>query len=423
MFLKKNGYNGPYSMIINVLVESFLKWKEQGENTGYYTLYCDFATIRDAEALYFYKNQQKLEDALELPTGLIIYGAPAQKRYVEDAYYKINIDGSDIEQTGHTSFDSYLITLTHHSKDSNSIVRIRDNDIEKLLDKAESSITRTELENYLHGTSGSNETENEFVQVNNVGQGNWNEYHVGERIPLVYDLGTDKSASCSEVRTLIEKHIPQYESSGGTVAVISHWDLDHYKCLLHMKPNEIRQFACFVVIETLPTATAKKAYDLIKSVPKVEVFAIPSFGKSTCKIPIQLPPVYQGLKLSIYSGVGSNRNSKGLIAVVKNSEYAAILSGDCLWSQFSHIMRSETTTYSNRICHLVVPHHGSGKDDTYNSFVLPSMWHYGEFAISVGKNMFGHPSRGVMSYLKALFAVKKIPRTDKTKQDIRLPMK
>lgn len=409
-------------MTINVLLESFLKVKEQGENAGYYTLYCDFATIGDAEELYFYKNQQKLEDIQKLPTGLIIYGAPAQKRYVEDAYYEIDIDGADIEQTGHTSFDSYRITLTH-PKGSNSILRIPDKDIERHLDKAVSSIKPTGIGHYLHGIEDLDELESEFVQVNNVGQGNWNEYHVCERIPLVYDLGADKAASCSKVRTLIEKHIPQYESPDGTIVIISHWDLDHYKCLLHMKPNEIRQFACFVVIETLPTATAKKAYDLIKSIPEVGVLAIPSLRKSTCKIPIQLPPVYQGLRLSIYSGVGSNRNSKGLIAVIKNSEYAAILSGDCLWSQLSHVMRNETVTYSTRICHLVVPHHGSGKDDTFNGFVLPGMWHYGEFAISVGKNNFGHPSRCVMSYLKELFNIKSGFRTDKQKRDIILSMK
>jgi|GEM_PF-7038037 len=417
-------------MKITVLLEYVNKHSKGGNGT--YTIFCDFARTDDAIQLYNLKNATPYNSKMELPTGLHIIGlngeAISKMRFFEDWYYEIDVaDGERVTlKSGNTTFDSYEIDFTGASLDviMASFTRKQYEDVEPDLEKAESSMTEEELTSYFDKIAELCEGEKEFVRVKNIGQGNWNEYHVGSNnIPLVYDLGTWMNASNTAARSLVLKHLPQYKSSSiKPIVIISHWDLDHYRCLLQMTPTEIKYFEAFIVVKTLPTATACKAYYLIKQATWVKVLSIPTCGKSTSKMPIMNNPI-QHPKVSIYPCIGSNRNSRGLIAVIKNETTAVLLSGDCLWSQLNHILREETNSPKKIACHLVVPHHGGCGDELYSGFVIPSSWTYGKVAISVGKgNLYNHPRRSVTGYLKVLFNTKTIDRTDILNKDIDLIM-
>ena len=416
-------------MKITVLLEHIYAPKEQ--DNGMYSFDCDFATIEDARNLYFRVTQSQIgqNQIQSLPTGVHITGVKGKRRFVEDAYYEIDIDTPGVTVNRNpdltTVYNSYKIDFAGVSLETtkNAITSVSYTVVESKLEKAASTMETKELEHFLDSIAEAGKDEDEYVRVKNIGQGNWNEYHIGNRIPLVFDLGTWMNASNSKTRSLVVEHCPQYVSSAiKPIVIISHWDLDHYRCLLEMTPEEIGYFGVFVVVETLPTATAEKAYDLIKKAPKVKVVAIPTFGKSTSKRPVMIKDCIQSSKVSIYPGVGSNRNSKGLIVVVKNKKTAVLLSGDCPWYQLNHVMRNEAGTVKNVECHLVVPHHGA-KDDSYTGFVIPCCWKYGKAAVSVGQgNHYSHPGTSVLDYLKELLNTKDIDRTDKQKGDIDLKM-
>ncbi len=415
-------------MRITVLLEYFEKQKGQN-NSETYTLFCDFATIDDARNLYFRVTQSQIGQNQVLPTGLHITGVKGKRRFVEDVYYEFDVDTPGVIVNRNpdltTVYNSYLIDFAGVSLEAtkNAIVRVPNKDIEPKLGKAASTMDISSLEILLGAITEPGNGEEEFVRVMNIGQGNWNEYHIGNRIPLVFDLGTSIKASDLDVRIFVNKISPQYASlATKPIVVISHWDLDHYRCLLGMTPKEIEYFGVFIVVEALPTATAHKAYDLIMKAPKVKVVAIPTYGKSKSKIPVMFKDSIKSPKISIYPGIGSNRNSTGFIVVVKNKKTAVLLSGDCLWSQLNHVMRNEAKCVKNMKCHLVVPHHGGAKDDLYYGFVIPCCWKYGKAVVSVGRNNYHHPRRSVLAYLKALFGKKAIDRTDKQKRDIDLMM-
>ena len=386
-----------------------------------YTLSGDFATLNEARIFYRYTNQPPLKDNEELPTGLKIVGIKPGLRLYEDSYYKLDIGRAQIQRTGNTSFESYIIDFSNVRFEQGETIIENNNDILSSLDKAQTSMLEGKLATLLDSIPDSIEGESEFVRVNNVGQGNWNEYHIGNRIPLVYDLGTNMNASNADIRALIDKIFPNYKASPKKpLLVISHWDLDHYKCLLELQMTELILFECFVVKEILPTATAKKAYDRIKSIPRVKILAISSPTSHTSSEIVQL--IEKENKVSLYHGIGNNRNTTGIIVNVSNKNALTILSGDCAWYQINHLLREEAITKKKRCCNIVVPHHGSGKDISFKGFVVPYTWTYSSAAISVGKkNIYKHPYSSVVNYIKGLFD-RNVYRTDDKNGPIDLKM-
>lgn len=382
--------------------------KKSGER---YTLSGDFATLKGAEEFYQFVNHVPIENHQEVPTGLRIDGIKPGLRLFEETYYKLDVDKAQIHQTGNTSFESYIIDFSNVKFEQGETIIENNNDIMSSLDKVQTSMHKGELATILDTIPEPKEGESEFVRVNDVGQGNWNEYHIGAQVPLVYDFGTNMNASNEEIRALIDKIIPNYASSPKKpILVISHWDLDHYKCLLGLTVAELGLFECFVVKEELPTATAQKAYNRILTIPGVKVQAVSSINGLNSSEMVRIKE--KGNKVSLYQGIGNNRNTTGIIVTVNNKNTLTILSGDCAWYQINHMLREEALLKKNRCCNLVVPHHGSGKDLSFKSFVAPCPWTYGSTAISVGKkNKFKHPSASVVDYIKGLFG-SKASRTD-----------
>jgi hypothetical protein len=383
--------------------------EHQKKDGDRYTLYGDFATLRGAEV--FNQVVPKLSDHnnQELPTGFRIDGIKPGRRLFEDKYYELDVDGALVTRTGNTSFESYIIDYSSYRFEQGK--RVIESAEKVDLDKAVSRIPPGWLRSAFCAIPDPDEGDMEFVRVNKVGQGNWNDYHIGKQIPLVFDLGTNMNAPGESIRNLVDEILPDYKQSNQKpILIISHWDLDHYKCLLYLKPDEIDVFDCFVLMETLPTATAKKAYDLIAKNPLARIQAITN--SSSGKLDSDMVDLYYaGKKVSLYQGLGDNLNNSGLIAVVNNNNTIVTLSGDCAWYQLNHLNSKESSIKINRCYHLVVPHHGSGKDGSHKGFVLPNSWSCGESVISVGKNRYGHPAPSVVNYLKGLFG-KSIRRTD-----------
>ena len=398
----------------------FLEYQKKNGNR--YTLHGDFATIKGAEEFFRHATGGELREGQEIPTGLRIDGIIPGIRLFEDNYYTLDVDCAIITRTENTSFESYIIDYSNVSFEQYKKVIERDTKAQNNLDKAKSRMPKGKVASVFHSFDDLCDDEKEFVLVNDVGQGNWNEYHCGNNIPLVFDIGADRYASNKSARSLIGQILPQYQSlEKKPVVIISHWDLDHYRCLLSMSDLEINLFDCFIVMETLPTATAKKAYDLIEKNLGVNILAVTERLPTKKAASLMIHPLHKAKKLSIYQGVGNNTNNTGFIVAVSNNHTIVLLSGDCSWSQLNHLTRAEGQHKKKRLCHLVVPHHGSGKDCCYKGFVLPSSWLYGKAAVSVGINMYGHPNPGVLKYLNSLFG-SHASRTDKTKTAIRLKM-
>ena len=377
--------------------------EHQIKNGNRYTLYGDFATLNEARGF----AQQNVDDQ-EVPTGIRVSGIKPGKRLFEESYYILDTEGAQIIRTEDTPFESYLIDYSNCQFDQGKVVIEAAKSFTPI--KASGNMPAEELKAVLDSFPSNSENKNEYIKVNDVGQGNWNEYHIGDMIPLVFDLGTN--ASKNAIKALTNSILPKYESlKKKPLLVISHWDKDHYNCLLNLTPGELDLFACFVIMETVPTATAEKAYKRIMNNPAAKVFAVPNISAPATGHNV-MKPFYSATKVSLYQGIGKKSNESGLIVCVSNEKFLSVLSGDCAWFQINHMLRLEAINKMNRCCNLVIPHHGSGKDLSFKGFVIPYSWSYGSSAISVGNNQYHHPNPGVESYIKDLFAGR-LKRTDK----------
>ena len=378
-----------------------------------YTLYGDFATLNEARGF----AQQNVDDQ-EVPTGIRISGIKPGKRLFEESYYILDTDGAQIIRTEDTPFESFLIDYSNCQFEKGKVVIEAAKSFTPI--KASGNMPAEELKAVLDSFPTNSETKNEYIKVNDVGQGNWNEYHMGEQIPLVYDLGTNMNASKDAIKALTDGILPSYKSLKKPILVISHWDKDHYNCLLNLTPGELDLFACFVIMETIPTATAEKAYKRIMNNPAAKVFAVPNISAPATGHNV-MKPLYSATKVSLYQGIGKKSNESGLIVCVSNEKFLSVLSGDCAWFQINHMLRLEASNKMNRCCNLVIPHHGSGKDLSFKGFVIPYSWSYSSSAISVGNNTYKHPNPSVENYIDSLFGGH-LSRTDYIKGPVYLKM-
>ncbi|MEO6621932.1 MAG: hypothetical protein ABIN80_24925 [Dyadobacter sp.] len=126
------------------------------------------------------------------------------------------------------------------------------------------------------------------VQVRNVKQGSWNEVCSEDRPVLIFDLGTCTNASKSEIAQLIESRTDIYESSK-PVLILSHWDKDHYHCLLGMNESQLAtHFRYFVCRDALPNLTSQNLFNKIaNALGSTKVFSIPAFHKKRLRKALQ----------------------------------------------------------------------------------------------------------------------------------------
>lgn len=252
----------------------------------------------------------------------------------------------------------------------------------------------------------------EELVVHDVNQGNWNSLiNQSQNVVIAYDLGTTLNASDSDVQLIKNTIIPKYSyDKSKPILIISHWDKDHYHCLLKMTCNEISNtFRAVICPNILPSATAKREFSRLSSIMGQDFYPIDNlkclpkgFNKKLHHIH---PLIHWSNNYHLCVGTATSDINKAGIQLVLLDHTNAILTGDCSGQQVIDIVREP----NYRICfmrqgtHIVVPHHGSGKD-----IKEAKGWSLGiirpeEALISVNEKMnnYGHPDPDLISLLVA----------------------
>lgn len=259
-------------------------------------------------------------------------------------------------------------------------------------------------------------TKNVTVKVRDVKQGSWNEVCSKDGVLVVFDAGTCTNASKSDIKQLIDSRAETYELSK-PILILSHWDKDHYHCLLGMSKSQLATyFRSFVCRDALPNITSQNLFNKITSaLGNAKVFSIPAFQKSKRRniSPKFISITDRAAQVVLYNAEQSkNRNISGLAISVKTANNAMILSGDALYEQLSRDILVELNFQHTH--HLLVPHHG-GEAGVFK-YAKPIKISFANAIVSVGKNPHGHPSeKNIESLRTAGFHVR---QTNIEKEDI-----
>ena len=252
------------------------------------------------------------------------------------------------------------------------------------------------------------------VNVRNVGQGNWNEIIKNDTFLLVYDCGTDVYAEPSEIRTLIDQRNANYRNDK-PVFILSHWDKDHYHCLLGMTDEELTYFSKYIFRDDVPNLTSRKLYSRIASVISLaNIYAIGADDRVPKVRVTSLRPLNNtSNQIVLYnSQYHKNRNISGLVVSLKTANSSVVFSGDCQYLQVSQYVLPHLNYKHDHF--LIVPHHG-GKAGKY-IYDNPRNMKLKKAIISVGKNTYKHPDKVYLSCLNDTFD--SIETTLKTQSDI-----
>ena len=251
------------------------------------------------------------------------------------------------------------------------------------------------------------------VIVRNVGQGNWNEIMNDESYVIVYDCGTSMNATKADVRALIASRSKNYINNKPSL-FLSHWDKDHYHCLLGMTDTELSSFSNFIFRDNVPNLTSRKLYSRIRHlISSNNIYSI-SADTRTSKGGITLLRPLNSTKnqLVIYnSQYHKDRNISGILLSLKSANSSVVFSGDSHYSQVSQCILPHLNYKHNH--NLIVPHHG-GKGGTYE-YINPGKIIFDQAIISVGRNRYGHPQP---YYVKALKSDFKLTKTSLVKSDV-----
>lgn len=236
------------------------------------------------------------------------------------------------------------------------------------------------------------------VTVRDVGQGNWNEVSSQGQFKLVFDAGTSTNSTKLEVQHLVGSRNPLYESNKPHL-VISHWDKDHYHCLLAMGKDTIKKnFKSFVCRDILPNLTSRILFNrILEALGSQNVFPIAAFNQdSKAKTRLKNITKPSGQIVIYNSYQHKNRNISGLVTSIKTTTGSMILSGDARYEQLSRDILAHLNYPHTH--HLLVPHHGGNAGPF--KYSKPSFVSFGNAIISVGKNKYGHPFETNINSLK-----------------------
>lgn len=253
------------------------------------------------------------------------------------------------------------------------------------------------------------------VNARNVGQGNWNEVLFDDNIKISFDCGAPLHASKSEVRTILGNRLTIYPGTK-PLLILSHWDKDHYHCLVGMTDEELKNsFSAVICLDRIPNLTSRILFGrLQQTLGYANTYTLSAYpredGDRQCNI-FPITPIDS--QVVIYNAQHhKNRNLSGLSLVIRTASGSCILPGDLHYQQVSRGLLPHLNYVHTH--HLIVPHHG-GKAGSY-CYNLPKKMRVGHAIISVGTNSYGHPYG---RYLQALrndgFYVQ---QTNATGQDI-----
>lgn len=237
------------------------------------------------------------------------------------------------------------------------------------------------------------------VCVRDVGQANWNELRVGDRICYVYDLGAELWANRAQVATIFNARKNDLERDK-PVLVLSHWDLDHYLCLRYIDHNTIKNcFSKFICTGVMRSVTSRRVFiDMFNSLGYGNVFCVQPTSR-TNGVSMHLWKT-QG-DISIYVGEKNrNINYSGLCMFVRGQQMSVNFTGDVRLLQANNVYDQEIVKGNLPQGHiLIAPHHGGNVLQRYRQYSYMTS----EVNVSVGcHNLYGHPHPQMLSYLHSI---------------------
>ncbi|MBQ0088685.1 MAG: hypothetical protein KBT27_05085 [Prevotellaceae bacterium] len=361
---------------------------------GRLSAFVDFRTEKDVALFKAYSNSYA--EFNNERSVIFLDSFSSSKRLFHDCYYKLNLgllnqyQFSDEQELGLIGRLYFLHDMPYPNDDDSELLQshVQLDPSEMLAEGGNAIINLPQFSN-----------EDLSVTVRNVDQANWNELLKGEKVIFSYDLGARKYATAAEVRKLFDFRRKKYENDK-PILVLSHWDIDHYHCLVWMSEEEISKcFSKFICVNKIVSVASKRTYDKV----------LRALGSSN--VCCLIPPMHtDGIKMhlwkifgciSFYQGeISRNRNYCGLSMFVRGAARSVNLTGDLKLKQANDSYDEEKKigiyTYEHI---LIAPHHGGYNSPKYRIYSNPTT----EIFISVGyKNKYGHPESTMYKYLDNL---------------------
>lgn len=377
----------------------------------YDVLYLDFRTIGDYN-LYI----KELELKQTAGTYIEIDGYSSPKRLVRGAYYALNLDMLKVVPVEENE-NSLILARTYNFSNYSG-----QNDKSFHLLQTHEPLDPYELNapthNNLEAFDEVKDSADLEFRVNDVSQANWNEVRQGSVVKIVYDIGAPITASKKVVRQYIIQFAVQYANDQPCL-VLSHWDKDHYHCLLEMTDAEIKCFSKFVCVDKMKSAMSQLLFQrLLNLLGPSNVFCRMPWSRTLgSDYPLVHKEFSNGV-LSFYTGESSrNTNYTGILLFVKGGDGNVIFTGDCLPCQANEVLQDRFNVKDlNTEHYLVVPHHGGDfkSKAVYKTYQIPQGVSAVEAIISVDElnNSYGHPDSNMLKWLNSV-ANWSIVRTDK----------
>lgn len=368
------------------------------QDVGVYNAYVDFRQTKDLKL--FIQSNEHNQNFGEINTYLELCKVKTNKRLRSGCYYKLNLS-----LINNISFiqnqESLFIGRTYNCEK----MPTPSTETEELLQSHE-PLDQKELIHIIHNTPEPNDLMIQglsnvdlTLNVRDVNQANWNEILKGDIIKLVYDIGAKNDAKKDEVRAIFEfrREILKRDKP---ILIISHWDMDHIHCLRYADQQTIKDcFSKFICIDVMRSVTSHNVYNKVRTaLGDKNVFCIqPAYRTNG----ITMHLWKRVGNVSIYRGEKStNINYCGLCIFVKGIQKSVNFTGDVRLIQAKNIYDQELQQNLITKKHvLIAPHHGGENITKHRVYSNPTT----EVVISVGaKNIYGHPSRNMLSYLLSL---------------------
>ena len=364
-------------------------------NNNYADLYFDFRTSGDVS-----RFQARTNIPLENATIIHVVSYIATKRLRPGCYYAIDVDifreAAISWERQESMLIAYTVTIDNNNRPPHDEIFLS----HVTLDTEELRIKNSAPIGTLPYIPMNG---NLKVVVFDVGQANYNEVCIGNKVVIVYDAGAPYDWDRTTVEQFFSKRKTNYKQQDKPLLVISHWDYDHIHCLKGLDANELRNTFCGVVFPDRPMShTAKKLAEEMQKAFHNRVWNIKTkklFGVQKYEVELlKSQDLY-----SLYVGRSNSRNINynGLILSINSGHTQTVLTGDCCITQLfeaikTEISRNQDITTNN----IVVPHHGGISIGPKGIFSCIPNRSYSTAAYSYGlSNVYGHPAASTKQLL------------------------
>lgn len=374
------------------------------------TMYLDFRTRGDYDVFIQQTGEERTKGSY---IQIDNYRSPRRLR--RGCYYALNINMLRKVQAEY-NFESHLIGRTYNFSRYDG-----DNDKHTHLLMSHQPLDASQLSSHHHNRlvlmERLNSTNDLEFRVNDVSQGNWNEIRQNGKVRLVYDIGAPITASNAELQHYISQYSSQYAVDHPNL-ILSHWDMDHYHCLMQMTDAELRNFSKFICVDKMKSLTSKSLYNRMEQVLGSHNIICYAPRRRTPQTAFpQMHELFQNESVSVYVGENSGTtNYSGIILFVRGDKNHVFFTGDSLPCQANQVLHHQASLLRLTPGHyLVVPHHGGDFKKAYKIYNLVAGIQAIEAIISVdqGNNTYGHPKVSMLNWLASI-ANWSVERTDQS---------